>query len=209
MTTKKRTSKKTKEASAATVGTHNSMTFLPPRRWWGWAAIPFARCQSRDLGRQFADGARCFDLRVRFDSNGDPFFAHGLLRFRGSVPKTLDALSTLAAGSGETVCVRLILEDLKDRWPSAMAFCRFCKAAEDAYPLLRFFGGNRKCDWNQLYQFAFKPTLVQAVGSMAADARWYERIIPWLYARRSNRSNTPQPGCITIYDFLRGKEEMK
>ena len=27
------------------IGTHNSMTYLPPEHWYGWFMIPFARCQ--------------------------------------------------------------------------------------------------------------------------------------------------------------------
>ena len=41
------------------LGTHNSMSYLPPLRWWGWLLIPFARCQNKTIDGQLAAGARC------------------------------------------------------------------------------------------------------------------------------------------------------
>lgn len=190
------------------IGTHNSMTYLRPARWYGWLMIPFARCQSKTLVKQYAAGARCFDIRIRFEKSGRPYFAHGLLALKGNVHDSLRELERLADdGCQSQVYVRLVLEDPRCQRHNEIYFREFCETLfiDDylflEYPLLRFFQGNRKGDWAQIFEFPYKPKLYQPVSSMASDARWYEKFIPWLYARRCNRRNKPQPD-ITIYDFI-------
>lgn len=198
------------------IGTHNSMTYLRPRHWYGWLMIPFARCQRKPLVEQFWSGARCFDLRIRFTYQGMPYFAHGLYTCadrhkneEGNPWYVLAELDKLADETGEHIAVRLILEDPKQKIHNEVYFRNFCKAvltennSIKRYPWLRFFGGNRKGDWKQIYDFDYKPTLTQYVSSMADDARWYERILPFAYALRKNKENKKHPiGDIAIYDFL-------
>lgn len=184
------------------VGTHNSMTFLRPAHWYGWLMIPFARCQRKSIEQQFLSGARCFDLRVRFrKESANPVFAHGLMTLKGDLYATLLRLSTLSTIHHDKIRVRLILEDPNAQRHNEIYFRTLCENVQEAYPLLTYFGGNRKGDWKQICDFPCKPRLVQCVGSMADDARWYEKIIPWFYARRCNKRNKPQDD-ITIYDFL-------
>lgn len=186
------------------IGTHNSMTFSRPAKWYGYLMIPFARCQRKDTMQQFYAGARCFDLRVRFLSDGTPCFAHGLMRLKGNVQRELMVINNLAVIERAKVYVRLVLEDPKLRVWQEKLFRDLCRLCETKYTALTFFQGTRKGDWAQVYEFKAKPVLAQCVGSMAADARWYERFIPWLYARRRNAANLANPPAadITIYDFI-------
>ena len=95
------------------IGTHNSMTFLPPEHWYGWFMIPFARCQNKTIEEQWYDGARCFDLRIRFTKQGEPYFAHGLYECTHEV-KPIDVLvrlDRLMIRYNQPAFVRLILED--------------------------------------------------------------------------------------------------
>ena len=64
------------------LGSHNSMSYLPPLRWWGWLLTPFARCQNKTIDGQLAAGAQCFDLRVSFDRHGMAHFRHVARRVR-------------------------------------------------------------------------------------------------------------------------------
>lgn len=186
------------------IGSHNSMTFSRPAKWYGWLMIPFARCQGKTLQGQFCAGVRCFDLRIRFHRDSTPCFAHGLMEIKGNVPGTLIVINALANYAKCPVYVRLVLEDLQCRDWQAKLFQAFCKVYEKEFPLITFFQGNRKGDWKQVYEFNVKPSLAQCVGSMAQDAHWYEKLIPWLYARRCNRHNLANPPAadIAIYDFL-------
>lgn len=82
------------------LGTHNSMSYLHDRRWWMRPFEPWARCQSKDIFDQYADGVRYFDLRIRFDKNGNPFFCHGLVEYELCGMSVYDLLRWLnAAGS--------------------------------------------------------------------------------------------------------------
>lgn len=193
------------------IGTHNSMTFLPPEHWYGWFMIPFARCQRKTIEEQWYDGARCFDLRIRFTKQGEPYFAHGLYECTHEV-KPIDVLTQLdklILRDGQRAFVRLILEDPDKQNHNVVYFKAFCQAWETHQAFhtvnkwIHFFGGNRKGDWAQIVEFDYKPNLTQYVGSMMEDARWYEKIMPFAYAWRRNKKNKQNPqGDIAIYDFI-------
>ena len=195
------------------IGTHNSMTYLPPEHWYGWFMIPFARCQRKTIEQQWHDGARCFDLRIRFTKQGEPYFAHGLYEctHKANPAHVLEELYKLMIRDNEQAIVRLILEDPDKQNYNAYYFEQLCRVWETHQArqsvtvnnVLRFFGGNRKGDWAQIVEFDYKPNLTQYVGSMMEDARWYEKIMPFAYAWRRNKKNKQNPqGDIAIYDFI-------
>lgn len=187
------------------IGTHNSMTFLRPAKWYGWFMIPFARCQRKTITQQWAAGARVFDLRVKFDRCGNSHFAHGLYdcTYRRTPDGVLNTIERLRCFYKEDVYVRLILEDTKAENYQAEYFRKACKLSEAKFPSIHFFGGNRKGDWAQIVEFDYKPNLTQYVGSMMEDARWYEKFMPFAYAWRRNKKNKQNPqGDIAIYDFI-------
>lgn len=195
------------------IGTHNSMTYLRPQKWYGWFMIPFARCQSKTIEEQWYDGARCFDLRIRFTKQGEPYFAHGLYEctHKANPAHVLEDLYKLMLRDNEQAVVRLILEDPDKQNHNVYYFEQLCRVWEThqtrqsvtVNKVLRFFGGNRKGDWAQIVEFDYKPNLTQYVGSMMEDARWYEKIMPFAYAWRCNKKNKQNPqGDIAIYDFI-------
>lgn len=193
------------------IGTHNSMTYLRPAHWYGWFMIPFARCQRKAIEEQWYDGARCFDLRIRFTKQGEPYFAHGLYECTHEV-KPIDVLvrlDRLMIRYNQPAFVRLILEDPDKQNYNVFYFKQFCytwethEACKTDNKVLHFFGGNRKGDWAQIVEFDYKPNLTQYVGSMMEDARWWEKIMPFAYAWRRNKKNKQNPqGGIAIYDFI-------
>lgn len=193
------------------IGTHNSMTYLRPAHWYGWFIIPFARCQRKTIEQQWYDGARCFDLRIRFTKKGEPYFAHGLYECTHKVKfiDVLTQLDKLILRDGQRAFVRLILEDPDKQNHNVVYFKAFCQAWETHQAFhtvnkwIHFFGGNRKGDWAQIVEFDCNPNLTQYVGSMMEDARWYEKIMPFAYAWRRNKKNKQNPkGDIAIYDFI-------
>lgn len=188
-------------------GSHNSMTFLPPKHWWGYLGLWIARCQNKTLEEQFNAGARVFDFRIHY-GYGDWEFAHGLVNFKSDISfwKYLGILKTLARANNETIYIRLILEKYESD-EDCDCFIRYCKALErEEYSNLKFFGGNRKGDWKKLY--TFKDNIPDAlnnqfVSSMMPDARWYEKICPYLYAKRMNKENKGKmKEVINLFDFV-------
>ena len=89
------------------IGSHNSMSYLKPRRWYLRPFSFMSKCQSKTLKEQYEKfGVRLFDIRVSFDKDGTPYFAHGLMQYKGDVYEHLDYLNTKL-----NVEVRLLLEE--------------------------------------------------------------------------------------------------
>lgn len=189
------------------LGSHNSMTYLKPQ-WWLRPLAWIGRCQSLSIKQQFDAGARWFDLRIAFDNKGFPFFAHGLMSYKGvpvnDVLKTLDALSSDCVG--EKVYIRILNE--RDSNYSKILFRAFCANVIKEYPNLVFTGGQNKKDWKLIYDFGNYPDmpLIDKYSSCNHDKCEYDEngndvnhinntgvviddICPKWYAKRNNLRN--------------------
>lgn len=198
-------------AEMTSFGTHDSFTYLKPDSFWGWFALPFYRTQSKTLDEQLEDGWLCIDMRITFDKDGHMKLAHGIVKLKSDsrfIYESLNRISEQQERNEEDgvkgMYVRVILEDTKVKEEHEEKFKNLCKCIEKSYPNLIFFGGNRRCDWKQVYSFQNNPTLAQMCGSMAPDARWYEKLIPWLYAKRKNEDNLDLEYSedVVILDFV-------
>ena len=189
-------------------GSHNTMTYLPIKNWWMFPGLFIARCQNHNIEEQFKKGARVFDLRIYFNTKSKQWeFAHGLINFksRDDIYKVVYNIYNLTEYTARDIYVRLILE----KWSSeseCRQFAKMCKTFEIYYPELKFIGGNRKGDWKKLYTFKTDiPDNLnnQWVSSMAEDARWYEKVFPFLYALRMNKKNRLRmKEKLNLFDFV-------
>ena len=192
-------------------GTHDSFTYLKPDSFWGWFALPFYRTQSKTLDEQLNDGWLCIDMRITFDKDWCSKLAHGIVKLKSdprfiyeSIKRISEQQKRNKEDGVKEMYVRVILEDTKVKKEHEELFRNFCEYIVEAYPNLIFFGGNRRCDWKQVYSFPYNPTLAQMCGSMAPDARWYEKLIPWFYAKRKNEDNLDlgYDEDVAIFDFV-------
>ena len=189
-------------------GSHNTMTYLPIKNWWLFPGLLIARCQNNNIEEQFKNGARVFDLRVYYNTKTYRWeFAHGLINFKSkkSVTEIIRDIRQLKETTQDDVYVRLILE----KWTlesDCYIFSRKCSFYERICPKLKFIGGNRKGDWKKLYTFKTDvPDNLnnQWVSSMAEDARWYEKVFPFLYALRMNKKNRLRmKEKLNLFDFI-------
>lgn len=189
-------------------GSHNTMTYLPIKNWWMFPGLLIARCQNHDILEQFNRGARVFDLRIYFNIKSKQWeFAHGLINFKShnDIHKVVCYIYKFTKLTNHDIYVRLILE----KWSSeseCRQFAKMCKTFEISYPELKFIGGNRKGDWKKLYTFKTDiPDSLnnQWVSSMAEDARWYEKVFPFLYALRMNKKNRLRmKEKLNLFDFV-------
>lgn len=164
------------------IGTHNSMTYLKPYKWYMYPFKFIAKCQSVSIEKQYELGARMFDIRVSFDKYGLPEFRHGHMVFEGDVYKTLDFLNK------KGVYVRLLLEVNKYDKVKEEHFIDFCHLCEEYWTNIKFFCGRRKYDWKQLYKFELDDIdVVQKVSSMTGTI--LDDWCPWFYARIMNKRN--------------------
>ena len=173
------------------LGSHNTMTYLKPKYWYMYPFKWFAQCQNKDIKYQYELGIRYFDIRIRYDENGVPEFAHGLVSYKSDVTKVLQELNNL----GEEVKVRLILEISEN--PSndnyltmqSLFFRRDCRRWVRRFKNIKFHCGRRKFDWEQIYHFKnVEPELDQKISSMQGSKA--DDLFPFIYALFNNSKNT-------------------
>ena len=194
------------------IGSHNTMTYLKPTNWLLYLGyLISAKCQNKTLVEQIDSGVRVFDIRVFPEYIfGSTFwrYGHGLIKFTRNSPSIYNIASTIndmAKRTKKPMYMRIILERCKSE-RDIQKFIELCKFLESNYPYVEFLGGNRKKDWKKCYIFSSCITdnnVNQPVSSMAKDARWYEKICPWLYAKRMNKVNKDKLiKGINLFDFI-------
>lgn len=52
------------------IGSHNTFSYLPIKNRWRKIFKPWYKCQDKDIIQQINNGARFFDIRVKFDKKG-------------------------------------------------------------------------------------------------------------------------------------------
>ena len=143
-------------------GSHNSLTYLPPKHWYLKPFNFMAKCQSVNYEKQYQLGSRIFDIRIRYDNNLNIVFAHGSMEYKSFTEKDLyDMLTYLNSKSttDDRIWVRFLLErnsELKDKNKQTLEqdkFCKLCQIVKMLNQNILFFGGRRKYDWALLYDF--------------------------------------------------------
>lgn len=172
------------------LGTHNSMSYLPPKKWYMYPFRFIAKCQSKDIKDQYKLGARMFDIRVSFNNDDEPILKHGIIEFKTkgyTIYNILGYLNMISTNK-DRIYVRTILEDTKEVKRNEELFKEFCHGIEEVYTNLIFFDGNRKFDWKTIHKFTHKsPMIKQAISSM--DDIKINDIWPWLYAKLHNKES--------------------
>lgn len=193
------------------LASHNTFTYLQPRRWWMRPFAFMARCQRVSWTAQVFGGVRLFDLRVRFaDKNGSPVICHGLMEYEGRVYDLLQAMNNSAYNLGEPFFVRVVLESKNPTERDIRLFEGFCAVITNLYPRLRFFGGNDRSDWSCAHpHYNFKTPLQDLDDKYSSTTtlfpkglkwlRFLDDLCPVLYARLHNRANIKRG---TTHDWL-------
>lgn len=188
------------------LGSHNSLSYLPPKKWWMKPFHWMARCQRVDYKKQYALGVRVFDLRIWLDKCYRVQIRHGQMEFK--VPKGFDGeqyvakfLRYLDTQGGCAVRVILEEDDILEQLPYADKaeeyFHDWCIVYAFRYKHIKFFGGNRKYDWKVLYDFKNDISLDDKYSSTTSLfktnkwpwLRYVDDLWPWLYARLHNKEN--------------------
>lgn len=189
------------------LASHNTFTYLPVRQLW---LLPFAfmaRCQRKNINTQWLQGARMFDLRVRFDRDEYPVICHGLVEYEGGWSVIHSILFTM---NGEEtsfqhpmngqIYFRVVLETSKPDARQEDLFREFCEKLESRYRRIKFFGGNNRTDWDckhPIYKFEEEtPKIEHRYSSTQAlfpnGPKWLRKVddlCPVLYARLHNRES--------------------
>lgn len=102
------------------IGSHNSMTYQDSKSWYGFLLKPFSKCQDHSIIDTIKEGCKAFDIRLCM-RNGKWHFIHGLYlmdevtdNFWSSIRYDIIRYNN----RGSTICLRIILEDLKEGIPA-------------------------------------------------------------------------------------------
>ena len=183
------------------IGSHNSFTYLKPRKWWMRLFTIFAKCQSENIIKQYAAGARYFDLRVRFKNAENTFddviIAHGLMEYEYNISSIelyyiLETLDLIAKNYNQKIYIRLLYElPYKDKSKLSQLketkFIKFCNCLQNTFTNLIFCGGQRKYDWKQLVNLKPHPYSIDLYSSRTWKI--WDDWCPWLYAHFMNNKN--------------------
>ena len=170
------------------IGSHNSWSYLRPRKWWMRLIAFAARCQRVDIRRQYEMGVRCFDLRIRSDKDGALMVAHGCVTYGINLFGLMGMLSYLDK-KGD-VMVRILHEVRNGRQYTEQArvpFADTCDYFVKEYPHLRFWCGRNLFNWQKDYDFGDDPTCEETYGSVVPGKKWLYGWWPWLYAVTHNK----------------------
>lgn len=188
------------------LGSHNSWSYLPPRRWWMRPIAFMAKCQRADIRTQYEQyGVRCFDLRVRFNKHGLGIVAHGIVEYCFTASKIYEDLAWLDTKGDAYVRVIHEVRSVKQyKSRRRDLFRQFCERIEDSYKNIHFWCGRELYCWGYDYHFqGDEPTCEERYASVCPpeliDDWW-----PWFYARTHNRYAlaTGTKSDIMLIDFV-------
>lgn len=174
------------------LGSHNSLTYLPCRKWWMYLINWAAKCQSKTLNTQFHDGAKYFDFRVRF-KDGKPVIAHGLIEYKGNIDYMVANLNYFAEYFGETIYLRFVLEynKIPEDFASQMAsLADLVRYYRGKYPNITYTYIMSKWNEQKVATYYSKdtdtPTLIHKYSSVLKEKRFLW--IPYWYAKLHNKT---------------------
>ena len=186
------------------LGSHNSWSYLPPRKWWMWPIRFMARCQQVDIKRQYELGVRCFDLRVRFNDLGLGIVSHGVVEYCFTASRIYMDLSWL---NEQGDCQVRVLHEARnaDQYNenTRILFRAFCSRIQSNYKSIRFWCGRNLYNWSEKdYDFGDDPECEERYASVTPPKllAWW----PWLFSRRYNHSIREQgtEKDILLIDFV-------
>lgn len=168
------------------LASHNSFTYLKPKRWYMKPFNFMSKCQSKGIREQYNDyNVRLFDLRVAFDKHLNPYIRHGIMNYGY---KDVEASLSFLNSRNDTIYVRVILENNSREYndKQSTSFYNYCKYLQDKYPNIKFLDGVRKFDWVRLYDFGNNYPSMDADFSSVKGSK-IDDLWPWLYAKKHNK----------------------
>lgn len=132
------------------LASHNTMSYLSPRKWYFKPLAFTAQCQSKTIQEQYEKyGVRLFDLRFRFNKKGEIHFAHGAVEYTGNRAFIFSILEYLNSLKDITVIVRY--ENKEGEFEEE--FKEWCNYLETTFTNVKWAGGTNKWKGKLVYKF--------------------------------------------------------
>lgn len=184
------------------IGSHNSWSYLSPKKWWMKPFIFMAKCQDLSIIEQYNLGVRCFDLRVKF-----PFtVSHGFMDYKITWNQLMSDLKWLDRNSRGDIYIRVLHEvrNKKDYTTfNIESFRNFCTYIKNEYKDLKFWCGRNLYNWQVDYKFYYDPTCEEKYASVCNPKiidDWYPRIFAKLNNKEIIKQGTDKD--ILLIDFV-------
>lgn len=166
-------------------GSHNTFSYLPIKNRWRKIFKPWYKCQDKDIIKQINNGARFFDIRVKFDKKGLLNIVHNKVVFdinEIQFWRLMVDVKNLAKELNTKLYFRVILDIRKE--------------PKDKKHQLEFFGAfiyqfnkfdERICldhsiiywNWDYIYYYNNQFNIIEDHASV--KAKWYEYILGTKY----------------------------
>lgn len=186
------------------IGSHNSWSYLPPKKWWMKLIAFTARCQSDNIVEQYTyDGVRCFDLRVRFKDN-KPIVAHGIIEYDISEKDLFESLEYLNLKGDVFVRILHEVRTKKQYTEEAVEnFVDFIIKLQCRFTNIRFWCGKNLYNWENDYEFPCKLSCEEKYASVCSPKLiddWYPRWFAKFNNKRILKERTNKD--VLLIDFV-------
>lgn len=168
------------------LASHNSWTYLPPKKWWMWLLRFTAKCQRLSIKEQYEHGVRCFDLRVKWIDR-KMVVAHGIIEYDIDAQQVVDDLIWL---NDKGDCFVRLIHEIRNKYENTQTaknyFRNFCDTVEKKLTRICFWNGQNLYDHRNDYHFICEPTCEELYASVM-NPKWIDDWWPWWYARLNNK----------------------
>ena len=186
------------------IGSHNSWSYLTPKKWWMKLIAFTAKCQDLTIKEQYYHGVRCFDLRIKF-IDGNPVIAHGPIiynYFREELFRDLEWLNM----QHQPISIR-ILHEVRNKKEyteeSVENFVDFIITLQCRFTHLKFWCGKNLYNWKNDYEFPYKPSCEEMYASVCSPKLiddWWPRWFAKFNNKRIIKEGTDKD--ILLIDFV-------
>ena len=186
------------------LGSHNSWSYLPARKWWMTPFKFIAKCQDLTIKEQYYFGVRCFDLRIRFSREGDIILAHGFMEYKYDLGQILYDLNSM---NNKRDCFVRIIHEARNKsqyTPESISyFVDFCIKIQELYPNIKFWCGRNLYNWECDYKFKEEPSCEEKYSSVCKPRLiddWYPRLFAYMNNKKIIKEGTDKD--ILLIDFV-------
>lgn len=186
------------------LGSHNSWTYLKPKKWWMKAIKFTAKCQKYDIETQYEKyGVKCFDLRIKFVDDV-PVIAHGPVQYKYNLDELVEDLKYLNEKGDVYLRILHEVRNKKEYTEEAVEqFKGFCEDLIIMFPNLKFWCGRNLYNWVVDFKFKYDPSCEELYSSVCSP-KYIDDWYPLIYAKLHNKKNIKKgtDKDILLIDFV-------
>lgn len=132
------------------IGTHNSLTYAKPTKWYGKILNFTSKCQNLSIEEQFNLGVRLFDIRI-VNCNINKYTKHGLIEYDITPKEAIDMLNKLAENTKINIFIYINSESKLETQNQIQEFSTLLKELEnDTCEYITICGGYTKPGWKKV-----------------------------------------------------------